>query len=71
MAQGTGSEAVLNGAVISATEGGTASYAIYTYNNGSVVGNAGKYNIYGNILNNSGGTVDLTALIEDRLSRAG
>ena len=59
--QGTGSEAVLNGAVISATEGGTASYAIYTYNNGSVVGNAGKYNIYGNILNNSGGTVDLTA----------
>lgn len=60
MAQGTGSEAVLNGAVISATEGGTASYAIYTYNNGSVVGNAGKYNIYGNILNNSGGTVDLT-----------
>ena len=61
LAQGTGSEAVLNGAVISATEGGTASYAIYTYNNGSVVGNAGKYNIYGNILNNSGGTVDLTA----------
>lgn len=61
VAQGTGSEAVLNGAVISATEGGTASYAIYTYNNGSVVGNAGKYNIYGNILNNSGGTVDLTA----------
>lgn len=61
MAQGTGSEAVLNGAVISATEGGTASYAIYTYNNGSVVGNAGKYNIYGNILNNSGGIVDLTA----------
>lgn len=60
LAQGTGSEAVLNGAVISATEGGTASYAIYTYNNGSVVGNAGKYNIYGNILNNSGGTVDLT-----------
>ena len=60
MAQGTGSEAVLNGAVISATEGGTASYAIYTYNNGSVVGNASKYNIYGNILNNSGGTVDLT-----------
>lgn len=54
-------EAVLNGAVISATEGGTASYAIYTYNNGSVVGNAGKYNIYGNILNNSGGIVDLTA----------
>ena len=45
-------EAVLNGAVISATEGSTASYAIYTYNNGSVVGNAGKYNIYGNILNN-------------------
>ena len=61
LAQGTGSEAVLNGAVISATEGGTASYAIYTYNNGSVVGNAGKYNIYGNILNNSGGIVDLTA----------
>ena len=61
LAQGTGSEAVLNGAVISATEGSTASYAIYTYNNGSVVGNAGKYNIYGNILNNSGGTVDLTA----------
>lgn len=60
LAQGTGSEAVLNGAVISATEGGTASYAIYTYNDGSVVGNAGKYNIYGNILNNSGGTVDLT-----------
>lgn len=60
LAQGTGSEAVLNGAVISATEGGTASYAIYTYNNGSVVGNAGKYNIYGNILNNSGGIVDLT-----------
>ena len=61
LAQGTGSEAVLNGAVISATEGSTASYAIYTYNNGRVVGNAGKYNIYGNILNNSGGTVDLTA----------
>lgn len=61
LAQGTGSEAVLNGAVISATEGSTASYAIYTYNNGSVVGNAGKYNIYGNILNNSGGIVDLTA----------
>ncbi|MFQ9522972.1 MAG: autotransporter outer membrane beta-barrel domain-containing protein [Phascolarctobacterium faecium] len=61
LAQGTGSEAVLNGAVISATEGDTASYAIYTYNNGSVVGNAGKYNIYGNILNNSGGIVDLTA----------
>ena len=61
LAQGTGSEAVLNGAVISATEGGTASYTIYTYNNGSVVGNAGKYNIYGNILNNSGGIVDLTA----------
>jgi len=61
LAQGTGSEAVLNGAVISATEGGTASYAIYTYNNGSVLGNAGKYNIYGNILNNSGGIVDLTA----------
>lgn len=61
LAQGTGSEAVLNGAVISATEGSTASYAIYTYNNCSVVGNAGKYNIYGNILNNSGGTVDLTA----------
>lgn len=61
LAQGTGSEAVLNGAVISATEGGTASYAIYTYNNGSVVGNAGKYNIYGNIINNSGGIVDLTA----------
>ena len=60
LAQGAGSEAVLNGAVISATEGGTASYAIYTYNDGSVVGNAGKYNIYGNILNNSGGTVDLT-----------
>ncbi|MFQ9934814.1 MAG: hypothetical protein ACLRXQ_00740 [Phascolarctobacterium faecium] len=35
--------------------------AIYTYNNGSVVGNAGKYNIYGNIANNSGGIVDLTA----------
>lgn len=51
----------INGAVISATEGGTASYAIYTYNNGSVVGNAGKYNIYGNIINNSGGIVDLTA----------
>ena len=61
LAQGTGSEAVLNGAVISATEGDTASYAIYTYNNGSVVGNAGKYNIYGNIINNSGGIVDLTA----------
>ena len=61
LAQGTGSEAVLNGAVISATEGSTASYAIYTYNNGSVVGNAGKYNIYGNILNNSGGIVDFTA----------
>lgn len=26
-----------------------------------MVGNAGKYNIYGNILNNSGGIVDLTA----------
>lgn len=60
LAQGTGSEAVLNGATISATEDGAASYAIYAYNNGSVVGNAGKYNIYGNILN-SGGTVDLTA----------
>ena len=60
LAQGTGSEAVLNGATISATEDGAASYAIYAYNNGSVVGNEGKYNIYGNILN-SGGTVDLTA----------
>ena len=70
LAQGTGSEAVLNGAVISATEGGTASYAIYTYNNGSVLV------MRANIIFTAISLITVAAqlillLIADRLSRAG
>ena len=55
-ARDPGSEAILNGATISATK-----YAIYASDEGRVVGNAGKYNLFGNIINIGGGKIDLTA----------
>ena len=51
----SGGEVVLNGAAI------RADYTIYTFDEGSVIGKAGKYNLFGNIINVGGGKIDLTA----------
>ena len=57
-----GSEAVLNGATILTNAGSDNEngYAFYLYDGGKITGNAGKYNIVGNILNVWGGQVDLS-----------
>ncbi len=57
-----GSEAVLNGATILTNAGSDNEngYAFYLYDGGKITGNAGKYNIVGNILNVFGGQVDLS-----------
>lgn len=48
------SEAELNGADIIAQQGTELGYAIRAYDDSRVVGKEGRYNIYGNILNQSG-----------------
>ncbi|WP_455654226.1 autotransporter family protein [Phascolarctobacterium sp.] len=59
--RGTGSDAVLNGGEIVARQGSEMGYAIYNSDNGVVTGNEGRYSIYGKILNQSGGKIDLAA----------
>ena len=56
-----GSKVTLNGAGISASRSDGMGDAIYVYNNGTFIGNEGKYDIYGNIINLSGGIVELSA----------
>ena len=55
------SKVELNGAAIIAQQGTELGYALSVLDNGSVIGNAGHYNIVGNIYNRSGGLVDITA----------
>lgn len=62
LSQDAGSETVLNGATILTEQGGANQNgrALYVYNDGKLTGNAGKYNIVGDILSVWGGQVDLS-----------